>query len=94
MTTARQIQKNISFCADYKIGIVSYCINGAACGDTWKEIVMLFNGTREDLLQPLPEGSFRIAVQGDNFFDDETTEKIVSENILLPAVSMVILVKE
>lgn len=94
MTTAKQIQKNISFCADYKIGIVSYCINGAACGDTWKEIVMLFNGTREDLLQPLPEGSFRIAVQGDNFFDDETTEKIVSENILLPAVSMVILVKE
>lgn len=94
MTTAKQIQKNISFCADYKIGIVSYCINGAACGDTWKEIVMLFNGTREDLLQPLPKGSFRIAVQGDNFFDDETTEKIVSENILLPAVSMVILVKE
>lgn len=94
MTTAKQIQKNISFCADYKIGIVSYCINGAACGDTWKEIVMLFNGTREDLLQPLPEGSFRIAVQGDNFFDDETSEKIVSENILLPAVSMVILVKE
>lgn len=94
MTTAKQIQKNISFCADYKIGIVSYCINGAACGDTWKEIVMLFNGTREDLLQPLPKGSFRIAVQGDNFFDDETSEKIVSENILLPAVSMVILVKE
>lgn len=92
MTTAEQIRENISFCTEYKIGVVSYCINGEACSDRWKQIVMLFNGNREDLLQTLPEGNFRIAVQGDDFSDDQPTEKIISGSVLLPAISMVILV--
>ncbi len=92
MTTAEQIRENISFCTEYKIGVVSYCINGEACSDRWKQIVMLFNGNREDVLQTLPEGNFRIAVQGDDFSDDQPTEKIISGSVLLPAISMVILV--
>ncbi len=93
MATAKEIQANISFCTGYQTGIVSYCINGEASGDLWKEIILLFNGNREDTPHPLPDGNYRIMVQGDDFFNEESSGKTVSGKIILPAVSMMILVK-
>jgi pullulanase len=92
MTDARQIQKYIHFCTEYKIGVVSYCIEGAKVGDSWKNIVMLFNGSRKDNLHPLPEGNYRIVVNGDAFLEENQGEE-VSEEVKLQAVSMMILIK-
>jgi pullulanase len=92
MTDARQIQKYIHFCTEYKIGVVSYCIEGAKVGDSWKNIVMLFNGSRKDNLHPLPEGNYRIVVNGDEFLEENQGEE-VSEEVKLQAVSMMILIK-
>jgi pullulanase len=93
MTDARQIQKYIHFCTEYKIGVVSYCIEGAKVGDSWKNIVMLFNGSRKDNLHPLPEGNYRIVVNGDEFLEENQGEE-VSEEVKLQAVSMMILIKK
>ncbi|MBW6534178.1 MAG: type I pullulanase [Mariniphaga sp.] len=92
MTDARQIQKYIHFCTEYKIGAVSYCIEGAAVGDSWKNMVMLFNGSQKEVLHPLPEGAYKVMVRGDDFFEENQAE-VVSNEIELGAVSMMILVK-
>ncbi|WP_372950874.1 type I pullulanase [Mariniphaga sp.] len=92
MTDARQIQKYIHFCTEYKIGVVSYCIEGAKVGDSWKSIVMLFNGSRKDNLQTLPEGTYKVMVRGDDFFEEIQAE-VVSNEVELGAVSMMILIK-
>jgi len=72
--------------------VVSYCIEGAKVGDSWKNIVMLFNGSRKDNLHPLPEGNYRIVVNGDEFLEENQGEE-VSEEVKLQAVSMMILIK-
>ncbi len=92
MTGTGMIQKCIHFCMEYKIGVVSYCIEGAEAGDSWKKIILLFNGSRQDIKHPLPEGEFRIVVIGDYFFDENQGET-VSNEVKLKAISMMILVK-
>ena len=93
MTDISQIQKYIHFCTEYKIGAVSYCIEGAAVGDSWKNIVMLFNGSQKDVLHPLPEGHFRIVVKGDEFLEENQGE-VVSGEVKVQAVSVMILIKK
>ncbi|HDR52583.1 MAG TPA: type I pullulanase [Mariniphaga anaerophila] len=93
MTDAGQIQKYIHFCTEYKIGVVSYCIEGAKVGDSWKNIVMLFNGSRTDNLQTLPEGTYKVMVRSDDFFEENQAE-VVSNEVELQAVSMMILVRK
>lgn len=92
MTNAGQVQKYIHFCTPYKIGVVGYCIDGAEVGDSWKNITLLFNGSRKENLHPLPEGNYQIRVNGDDFFDENQGE-MVSGEVKLQAVSMLILVK-
>jgi pullulanase len=92
MANVNQIQKHIHFCTEYKLGVVGYCIDGAEVGDSWNHITLLFNGSRKEILHPLPEGRFRIVVNGGDFFDENQGE-IVSDELKLGAVSMMILVK-
>jgi len=89
---AGQIQKHIHFCTEYKIGAVSYCIDGAEVGDSWKHITVLFNGSRKEILHPLPEGTYQIVVNGDDFFEENQGEEVSGE-VKLGAIAMMILVK-
>jgi len=92
MNNASQIRKYMHFCTEYKIGGVGYCIDGTEVGDSWKNITLLFNGSRKEVLHPLPEGNFRIVVNGDEFLEENQGE-VVTNDVKLGAVSMMILVK-
>jgi pullulanase len=92
MTNASEVQKSIHFCTEYKPGIVGFCIDGTAAGDSWKQITLIFNGSRKEIVQPLPEGNFMIMVKGDAF-NDETQEEIVSGEVKVDAISMTVLLK-
>lgn len=92
MTEASQIQKHIHFCTEYKPGLVGYCIDGSAAGDSWGQITLIFNGTKKEITQTLPGGKFRIVVKGDRF-SDETSGDIVSGEIKAEPISMMILIK-
>jgi len=92
MSQTAQVQNNIKFCTQYKIGVVAYCIDGRAMNDSWKDIILIFNGSRKDAVIPLPEGIFKIAVKGDEF-SAENQEDMVSGEITAEPVSMTILVK-
>ncbi len=92
MSQTNQVQNHIKFCTQYKIGVVAYCIDGRETDDSWKDIILIFNGSRKDAIIPLPEGIFEIAVKGDEFYTHDQGDTISGE-IKADPVSMTILVK-
>ncbi|MDD4426601.1 MAG: DUF3372 domain-containing protein, partial [Mariniphaga sp.] len=92
MTSTSDLQKSVHFCTEYKLGIVGYCIDGAKTGDSWKQITLIFNGNRKEIVQPLPKGTFRIMITGD-VFNDENQGEMVSGEVKVDAISWTLLVK-
>jgi len=72
MSTAGDILNNIKFMDSRQDGIVSYTINGAAVKDTWKKIVVIFNGTNARKTISLPNGVWKVAIWN-NVPDDSAT---------------------
>jgi len=91
MTEASQVQHNLLFCGDYQMGVVSYCIDGKVSGDSWENMMLIFNGNRKNISQQLPEGNYRIMVQGDQFSSEGLGE--VTGKVEVEAITMMILVK-
>jgi len=92
MPTAGLIRKNLNFCTNYQLGTVSYCIEGANVGDSWKSIILIFNGNKDMVSIPLPEGNYEFMAEGDEI-SEEGLGKIVSAEVKVEGISMTILVK-
>ncbi len=92
ISSAEDIRKHLKFCAEYQIGVVSYCIDGHSQGDSWSTIMVFFNGNLEPVSMPLPEGDFVLVAQGDRIEEEGFGEKVQDE-ILLEALTMTILVQ-
>lgn len=83
----------LSFCTDYKPGIIVYCLNGGDVHDTWEQIILLFNGNKENMTVPVPEAKYKIVAR--NFDIDETgIEELVTNKVDIPGISMTVMVKE
>jgi len=89
---AELIRKHLSFCTEYKIGVVSYCIEGAAVGDLWERIFLIFNANHGEIVIPLPEGNFRLIADG-NEIDEKGIGSTISGEVKVAGISMFILVK-
>ncbi|MBK6281289.1 MAG: DUF3372 domain-containing protein [Draconibacterium sp.] len=57
MKTAEEIRRNLNFCTQYQLGVVSYCIQGKEVGDRWEKIIIIFNGQINSAPVALPEGN-------------------------------------
>lgn len=90
LANANSIRKHLNFCAEYKIGVVSYCLDGKAVGDGWSKIFLIFNGNEEDVEFPLPEGHYKIVADGTSI-NEEGIEQ-VEDTVLVDPVSLKILV--
>jgi len=55
MTTTEQIASNLVFIDNLPEGIIAYTINGAAVKDTWKRILVIFNGSQKTTSFVLPQ---------------------------------------
>jgi pullulanase len=92
MRETGQVQKHINFCTEYKVGIVSYCIDGRSVNDGWKDVVLVFNGSRKENTVKLPPGKFKVVVNGDTF-DENGIGEILSGELKADPISTTILVK-
>ncbi len=90
MTTSQMISENLHFCTQYQLGVVSYCIEAKKVGDSWNKIIVIFNGRKESVNIPLPEGNHRLVVAGDRFEDFDSGE-IYNDEFKVDPVSMAIL---
>jgi len=63
MTDAAAIASGIKF-LDNTNNLVSFTINGAAAGDTWKDILVVYNGSPQTMPFTLPRGKWKAHIQG------------------------------
>ncbi|MEI9809113.1 MAG: hypothetical protein WDO16_15325 [Bacteroidota bacterium] len=62
MRTTEQIVANLEFMDKLPAGLIAYTINGEAVNDTWKNILVLFNGNTDKKEFTLPSGSWKVAI--------------------------------
>jgi pullulanase len=92
MKTTEEIRRNLNFCTQYQLGVVSYCIQGKEVGDSWEKIIMIFNGQNNSAPVTLPEGKYLQIVKGDEINEQGIGEGIKDE-IKVEGISMVILIE-
>ena len=62
MKTGNEIATHIQFIENLSDGIVAYHINGAAVGDSWKNIFVILNGSGKERHIPLSKGTWTISI--------------------------------
>ncbi|MBL7857748.1 MAG: type I pullulanase [Cyclobacteriaceae bacterium] len=75
MTDAKQLSTNIQFDKTSTPGVVSYGINGAALGDSWKKIWVGYNGSAGQQTVTLPAGNWQVFAK-DNEVQKGKTKKV------------------
>ncbi|MEM1119794.1 MAG: type I pullulanase [Bacteroidota bacterium] len=92
MPTTEMIQEHLKF-MDFPEGslLVGYTISGNANGDSWKDILVLFNGNQVDKPVEIPAGDWTMVVRGGDV--NETSKILAKNNVKVPASSAMIFYK-
>ena len=77
MQTAEQLRSNIKFDEAAPSGVISYEINGAAVGDSWKKIQVWFNGSNVERTVHLQDASWKNIIENNLFVTASTTGVLV-----------------
>lgn len=93
MPTTQMIQENLSFLDLKESGVIVYLLKGGASGDTWKEILVVFNGNQEAKKINIPLGNWTVALDG-NSINEQGLYKIVGPEIIVDYSSAMLLFKE
>jgi len=67
MNSAKSIRDNVKFYQNLPPGVVGYEINGSALNDSWKKVLVLFNGTNTEKEITLRETKWKQVIKN-NFF--------------------------
>ena len=92
MRTSADISKHLNFCTQYQLGVVSYCIQGEEIHDSWKKILLVFNGKNQEAMITLPEGDYKIVAKGTEINETGIGEPVNGE-VKVEGISMMILVE-
>ncbi len=93
ISSAEGIRNNLKFFTEYKPGVVAYSIEGKPVGDKVEQLVLIFNGNREDVSMPLPEGTFRVIANANEINEDGIIGEPVTSEAKVEGVSMLVLAK-
>ena len=88
MTSNEDIKKNIYFDEKAVKGTIVYSINGAALKDSWKKIIVAFNGNKKEQVITLPVGNWKVAIGADK------KQQAVSGKFTIEGVSAAVFYKE
>ena len=90
MTTAEDIQKNLSFMDMPVDNMVGYTLNNHANGDSLQTMIILFNANAEDYEVMLPKENWGVLVNGEKA-GIEILEHVLEDRIIVPARSALVL---
>lgn len=62
MTSLDMMKKHLKFVELGVPNVVAYTLSGNANGDSWKDILVIYNGNRKNVSVELPEGEWNVAV--------------------------------
>ena len=91
MPTTKMIQQHLQFTDTNDPLLVAYTINKHANNDSWKEILVLLNGNKNDKEISLPAGTWRVAVNGKTV--NEKGLQQLTSTISIPATTAYVLYK-
>ena len=87
MTSSQDVRNNLKFEKTEK-GLISYQISNNANGDTWKNILVVYNANEIKVSYKI-QGTWNLAVSGNAFFFDNNS--VVINSVDIPPISMAIL---
>lgn len=94
LPTAELIQQHLAFLPDTPPGTLAYRLQDHAGGDTWQTIVVVFNGNRQPARIPLPAGSYKVVLRGDQLSQKGLDRlELTNTPVPVPASSALILVQ-
>lgn len=94
MTSADQIREHLIFSSDYQMGVVSYQLKNHANNDSWKTIMLIFNGNRNQNSFPIASDTkWRIIAQNENI-NPESSVYAQGNEIIVSGISLTILVED
>ena len=89
MQTAEQIRQHLRFLPIEQDGVVAYQITANANGDTWENILVLFNGNDQAVTVDIPTGNWTIVLKEDQI-EEEGLEQLSGKSIKIASRSAVI----
>lgn len=93
MPSAQMIQTQLKFFNTADPNIIGYQISGNANGDSWKNILVIFNGNIVDKQLTIPPGNWILASDG-NVIDEKGIKKVSSSTLTVPATSSYIMYEQ
>lgn len=94
MTSAEQIRKNLVFSSQYQPGVTAYQLTNHANGDSWKTILLIFNGNSESIKYKLPAHvQWRVVARGTTI-NQGSTEFFSGSEFEVTGISMALLVED
>ncbi len=92
MTTQNDIATNLKF-LQTKDNLITYQINGASVGDSWKKIIVILNGNQSNQTIQIPRGNWKYVVK-DGKVNQTSNEKFSGGRLTINAIEMVVMVEE
>ncbi|TLF42642.1 type I pullulanase [Maribacter aurantiacus] len=89
MSNTKAVNEHLNF-QMVEEGLISYTLENSANGDSWKEILVIYNAKKEAFRYPLNE-AYKLAVYNDMF--DFSGSKTIQEYIDVPPISMLVAFK-
>jgi pullulanase len=90
MPSTQMIQSHLSFLETKDTNIIAYQISRNANGDSWKNILVIFNGNTTDKRINIPEGNWMLAADG-NTINEKGIKQVSAGETPIPATSTYIL---
>jgi pullulanase len=92
MITANQVRKNLKF-LESSPGVIAYSLDGQAAGDTWDKIIVVANGTSEQVNWTLPAGTWRMRYDG-SLARLDVKDRTVKGKVIIGPTSMAVISSE
>ena len=90
MPSANMIREHLHFMETGDPNIIAYQINGNANGDTWRNILLVFNGNTADAKMKIPQGKWRLVSDGRQI-DEKSIKAVEGGQVIIPGTSAYIL---
>ena len=90
MPSTQMIQSRLQFLDTTDSNIVAYRINGNANEDSWKNILVVFNGNTTAKKLRIPQGNWMVAVDGESI-DEKGMRKVSGGEMPVAATSAYVL---
>ncbi len=90
MPSANMIREHLHFMETGDLNIIAYQINGNANGDTWRNILLVFNGNAAAGKVKIPPGKWRMVSDGRQI-DEKSIKAVEGGQVIIPGTSAYIL---